>query len=417
MTTLGSPQVERAWLHGDAVVPADPLSLLPRDATVAVALSGGVDSSVAASLLVAGGFSVFGVTLSLWDMAPEVVKDRGCCSVEAADDARRVAHRLGIRHYIWNMKESFERSVVEPFEAEYAAGRTPNPCVHCNQRIKFGELLRAVRQLGATHLATGHYARVGTRGPFSTLHRAADAAKDQSYTLYRLDQEQLSAAVFPLGAMEAKRKVRQLAMASALPVAGKPESQDLCFVADTLSSHLEQRLGMTLGEGDIVDESGRVLGQHQGLYRYTVGQRRRLGPAAVGGTGELFYVLALDMERNQVVVGPRSSLGHRRLALSDCRWTAGVAPAPGTRVGVQLRSHASPVPMLVDSETREQAGVQQMAVWANGPVGRDDGRSSAWGLVQLSSEEPVFGASPGQSAVLYAGDEVLGGGIVGAIGD
>ncbi|MGD1034048.1 MAG: tRNA 2-thiouridine(34) synthase MnmA [Candidatus Dormibacteria bacterium] len=368
------------------IVPADPFDLLPRGAVVAVAMSGGVDSSVAAARCVARGVTTWGVTLAMWAGDREQVRDRGCCSVDAVEDARRVADRLGIRHLTWNLESEFAAEVITGFEDDYASGRTPNPCVRCNQRVKFGVLLARARAIGATHVATGHYARIGRRAESWTLHRASEVGKDQSYTLHRLDQAQLGAALLPLGDVGRKADVRAEAAALGLGTAAKPDSQELCFVGDDLAGDLSRRLAGRFQPGPIVDGAGRVLGEHRGLPFYTVGQRGRLGIAPDRPDAVPLYVLELDAAANRVVVGPAGELGRSRLTAGDCRWVGGRPPEGGGRVEAQLRAHGRAHPAEV--------------------IGAG-GRS-----VELRFPEPVGQVSPGQSVVLYRGDEALGGGVV-----
>ncbi len=371
-----------------AALPADPLDLVPRDAVVAVAMSGGVDSSVAAARCVARGLRVIGITLAMWPRTREVERDRGCCSVDAVEDARRVCTRLGIPHYPWNLEDDFAALVIRDFEDEYAAGRTPNPCVRCNQRVKFGALLDRALALGATHVATGHYARIGRRGDVVTLHRAVDARKDQAYTLHRLSQHALRHAVFPLGAMAGKQAVRALAAELGLVTAAKPDSQELCFVDVSLSEELQRRLRGRFAPGPIVDSvSGDVVGEHRGLPFYTVGQRTRLNVAPRTPDAQPLHVLRLDVSRNAVVVGPRAALLRTRVLSRDVSWIAGDAAPPraGTRCTVQLRAHGAAHPAVV------------------APGAAD---------TLLHFDPPVAQVSPGQSAVVYRGDEVLGGGTV-----
>src|SRR5580700_10127552 len=264
----------------EVAVPADrPLDLLPRSAVIAVAMSGGVDSSVAAARVAGTGLRAFGITLAMWRGGRETIRDRGCCSIDAVDDARRVATTLAMPHYVWNLEEDFESSVVRDFEDGYAQGTTPNPCVRCNQRVKFGVLLERARAAGASHLVTGHYARTGRRGALTTLHRARDGRRDQAYVLHRLDQRQLRSAVFPLGGDESKAGVRAEAAALGLGTAAKPESQDLCFVESDMRSELRLRLAGRFAPGAITDLGGTVLGEHEGLPFFTVGQRAGLGIA------------------------------------------------------------------------------------------------------------------------------------------
>lgn len=370
----------------DPVVAEDPFALLPDGAVVAVAMSGGVDSSVAAARSAARVRTV-GITLALWPRDREIVRDRGCCSIDAVEDARRVATALGIRHYVWNLEEEFTRDVIAPWEEAYAAGRTPNPCVGCNARVKFGVLLERARAAGATHLATGHYARSGRREDAPTLHRAADRAKDQSFTLHRLSRDQLAAAVLPLGGVESKSTVREEAQRLGLVTARKPDSQELCFVDVSLSQELERRLGGRYTPGPMLDLAGRVLGEHRGLPFYTVGQRGRLGLAPDRPDAEPLYVVAIDAAANSVTVGPRSALDRDRAVLDDCAWVDGEGPAPGATVELQLRAHGAAHTVTV--------------------AGRDGGR-----MVLLAGREPLHQVSPGQAAAVYRGDEVLGGGVV-----
>ena len=365
----------------------DPFAAVPETAVIAVAMSGGVDSSVAAARCVSAGRQVIGITLAMWPGDRLQERDRGCCSIDAVDDARRVADRLGIAHYTWNLEDDFHESVIADFEAEYAAGRTPNPCVRCNERIKFGTLLARARAAGARHLATGHWARLdreGTAPP--VLRRAADLRKDQSYTLHRLGPEQLAAAVFPLGAVPSKADLRREAEVLGLRTAAKPESQELCFVEGDLRADLERRLAGRFTPGEILDEEGRAVGRHRGLPFYTVGQRTGLGLAPARPDAVPLHVLDLVPASNAVVVGPRARLERRSITAADCRWTSGEPPRPGDACLVQLRAHGAAHPATVISA---------------GP-----------GATQVICDPPVLQVAPGQSLVLYDGDAVLGGGVV-----
>jgi tRNA-uridine 2-sulfurtransferase len=350
-------------------------------------MSGGVDSSVAAARVAGTGLHAFGITLAMWRGSRETVRDRGCCSIDAVDDARRVATALDLPHYVWNLEADFEAAVVRDFEDGYAGGITPNPCVRCNQRIKFGVLLERARAAGATHLVTGHYAQTGRRGAFATLHRARDARRDQAYVLHRLDQHQLQSAVFPLGGDESKGGVRAEAARLGLGTAAKAESQDLCFVDTDMKSDLRVRLAGRFAAGDITDAAGTVLGRHDGLPFFTVGQRAGLGIAPSTPDASPRYVIDLVPGRNAVVVGPRDVLRRSVIEASSCRWVAGSPPPPETRCEAQLRAHGAPHPAWIEA-------------------------SNAAGEVRVRFDTAVDQASPGQSLVLYRGDEVLGGGLI-----
>jgi tRNA-uridine 2-sulfurtransferase len=371
----------------EVAVAADrPLDLLQRSAVIAVAMSGGVDSSVAAARVAATGRRAFGITLAMWAGNRETVRDRGCCSIDAVDDARRVAAALGLPHYVWNLERDFEGEVVRDFEEGYAEGITPNPCVRCNQRIKFGVLLERARAAGATHLATGHYARTGRRGSLATLHRARDPRRDQAYVLHRLDQRQLHSVVFALGGDESKAGVRAEAAALGLGTAAKPESQDLCFIESDMRSELRLRLAGRFAPGAIIESDGTMVGHHEGLPFFTVGQRAGLGIPPSRPDAVPRYVIELLPDVNTVVVGPRESLRRSTVEASSFRWVAGSAPPSGTECEAQLRAHGDPHRARIEA-------------------GDDD-------IVRVRFETPVDQAAPGQSLVLYRGDEVLGGGLI-----
>ena len=343
---------------------------------VVVAMSGGVDSSVAASLVVERGDEAIGVTMNLAGASSR------CCSLEDADDARRVADRLGMRFYVANYRERFQREVIEEFASAYLAGRTPIPCVACNQRFKFEYLLERAKVFGAAVVASGHYARVD-RDPETglfRLRRAADPRKDQTYFLFGLSQAQLGAVEFPLGGLT-KTEVRERARALGLATADKPESQEICFVPDgDYAGAVERARPEALpGEGEIVDAEGRVLGRHRGIHHYTVGQRRGLGIAAA----ERLYVTALDAERNRVVVGGERELEVPVARIEQVHWIAGAPPACGTRAQVKIRHQHAAAPARL--EPRGDAA-----------------------LVRFDA--PVRAVAPGQAAVFYQDDVVLGGG-------
>ena len=353
---------------------------------VLAALSGGVDSAVAAARAVEAGHDVVGVHMALSRNRDHFrTGSRGCCSIEDAGDARRAADVLGIPYYVWDLSEQFEETVVADFLAEYSAGRTPNPCVRCNEHIKFAVLLDRATALGFDAVCTGHYARIEIRPDTRELHRARDAAKDQSYVLAVMGPDRLANAMFPLGDAASKEDVRAEAAARGLGVSAKPDSYDICFVADgDTQGFLRDRLGSRPGE--IVDSGGVVVGRHDGAYAYTVGQRRglRLGrPAPDGGPR---YVLDVQPVTNTVVVGTADELD-----LAGLRGSAGVWFTRPTgewfECAVQVRAHGEPAP------ARARA------------VPDDDG---AWPGMEVELAEPLRGLAPGQSAVLYDGTRVLG---------
>jgi tRNA-specific 2-thiouridylase len=343
-------------------------------------MSGGVDSAVAAARMVDAGHEVVGVHLALSRKAATLRESaRGCCTVEDAGDARRVADVLGIPFYVWDLAGRFERDVVDDFVAEYAAGRTPNPCVRCNERIKFTALLDKAVALGFDAVATGHYASVVTRADgVRELHRAVDPAKDQSYVLGVLDADQLARSFFPLGDTT-KPQIREEAAARGFFVAGKPDSHDICFIPDgDTRGWLAGRLGEQ--PGDVVDTTGAVLGRHTGAYAYTVGQRRGLGIARDRLDGEPRYVVRVRTETNTVVVGTQDLLGADALVGTHARW-CGDAPDGVVAVGAQLRAHGEELPATA---------------WADGSE------------VHVRLARPARGVAPGQSVVLYDGTRVVG---------
>lgn len=344
-------------------------------ARVFVAMSGGVDSSVTAALLLEQGHDVTGVTMQLW---PSSADEGGCCSVSAVRDARRVCDLLGIPHYTLNFRDAFEREVVTPFAEEYASGRTPNPCIVCNDRLKFSDLLARVSAQGADFLATGHYARiVHDEAGVPWLARGLDATKDQSYFLYRLTHTQLEHILFPVGEL-AKSTVRAYAERLGLHVAEKPDSQEVCFAsAGEHASVVAERRPQALVPGEIVDESGTVVGRHDGIARYTVGQRKGLG---VSGP-EPSYVVSIDAEHNRVVIGPRSALRIERVEADDVIWHG---PAEET-VSAMVRYRMQP----------------------RGALARFDGSR-----LSVDFTEPLEAVAPGQAVVCYRGDVVIGGGTI-----
>ena len=343
---------------------------------VVVAMSGGVDSSVAAAMLVERGDEAIGVTLHLAGATSR------CCSLDDADDARRVAERLGIRFYVANYADRFRQEVIEAFADAYLAGRTPIPCVTCNQRFKFDYLFERARVFGSSRVATGHYARVD-RDPetgLRRLRRAHDANKDQTYFLFGLDQAQLEAADFPLGD-STKDEVRERARALGLATADKPESQEICFVPDGDCAAVvgRTRPGRLPGAGDVVDGEGRVLGRHDGIHHFTVGQRRGLGIAAE----RRLYVTAIDAARNRVVVGGERELDAPVARVERVHWIAGRPPQPGARASVRVRHRHEGASATLEPGEHE---------------------------TRVHFDAPVRAVAPGQAAVFYDGDVVLGGG-------
>ena len=340
---------------------------------VVVAMSGGVDSSVVAALAARTGAETIGVTLQLYDHGEAVGRAGSCCAGRDIRDARAVCDRLGIAHYVFDHESSFREQVIDDFADEYLAGRTPIPCIKCNMGPKFTDLLALARDLGADCLATGHYVRRVEGAEGAELHRAADPARDQSYFLFATTPAQLDYLRFPLGGMP-KPRVRELAAELGLGVAGKPDSQDICFVPDGDYARLVKKLRPEAGAGgEIVDEAGRVLGTHKGLIHFTVGQRRGL---EIGGSPEPLYVLRLEPEMRRVVAGPRAALAVRAARIERLNWIGSGHAGPLT---AKVRSLAKPVPARLDGD-------------------------------RVVFDAPEYGVAPGQAAVLYAGDRVLGGG-------
>ena len=360
---------------------------------VAVAMSGGVDSSAVAALLQQQGRTVVGLTMQLWNQRrlPDLQGDgpaqHRCCSLDDVYDAKAVAQHLNFPHYVVNFEEQFEARVVRPFVGEYLAGRTPIACTNCNTEVKFEPLLRMARQIGAERLATGHYARIRKNGDTGRweLLRARDGTKDQSYFLWGLSQEQLSRSDFPLGELT-KEEVRALARRANLPVAEKPESMELCFVPAgnyvqfiQAYSH-ESGTPLQNGEGEIVNETGNVIGHHNGVHNFTIGQRKGLGFAA----GKPLYVLSLDPEKNRVVVGEADVLRKTVCEVEGVNWISCGKPSAPLRAFAKIRHKHEPAPATIE------------------PL--------AAGIVRLTFDTPQRAITPGQAAVFYDGNIVLGGG-------
>jgi tRNA-specific 2-thiouridylase len=354
-----------------------------KETRVVVAMSGGVDSSVTAALLAEQGYQVVGVTLQLYDHGAAVQKKGACCAGQDIHDARRVADRLGVPHYVLDYESRFRAAVMDDFADSYLRGETPIPCVRCNQTVKFRDLLETARDLEADALATGHYVarREGPEGP--ELHQAADTGRDQSYFLFATTAEQLAFLRFPLGGLP-KAEVRALAQRFGLAVAAKPDSQDICFVPNGSYARVVERLRPGAAEpGDIVDLDGRVLGRHEGIINFTVGQRRGIG---IGGTPEPLFVVGLDAAARRVVVGPRRALARDRVRVRQVNWLEGAAAqaSEGRAVLVKLRSAQAPAAARVFAD--------------------------ADGTAEVVLDAPQHGIAAGQAAVFYDATRLVGGG-------
>jgi tRNA-uridine 2-sulfurtransferase len=333
----------------------------PRDTRVVVAMSGGVDSSVVAAMLAEEGYDVVGVTLQLYDHGAALAKKGACCAGRDIHDARRVAETMGFPHYVLDYENTFREAVIEEFADAYLAGATPVPCIRCNERVKFKDLLATARDLEADCMATGHYIqrKVGTAGP--ELHQAADGARDQSYFLFSTTPEQLSYLRFPLGHLGSKAETRALAAKYGLPVADKPDSQDICFVPNGNYAAVIEKLRPGAAEpGDIVDTAGRVLGTHRGVIHYTIGQRKGLG---IGGLDDPLYVVRLDPGLRHVIVGPKEALSTRIIPVREINWL-GDAPfdsRPEWHLGVKVRSTRGPRSAILRPLSATTAEVELIA--------------------------------------------------------
>ena len=354
---------------------------------VVVAMSGGVDSSVAAALLQEQGYQVIGITMQVWpsnELGGEAESFGGCCGLGAVADAKQVAHRLGISHYVVNFRDVFAQRVIDNFCQEYSLGRTPNPCVRCNQFVKFGALLQKAKELDASFVATGHYAQIddGNADGRRLLRKGIDRRKDQSYFLYVMTQQQLKHSLFPLGEFT-KERVRQIAEELELPVADKPESQEICFIPDNdYPEFLKEYVDEAVTPGPILDGQGNILGEHQGIAFYTVGQRKGLGISS----REPLYVVTINRERNAIIVGNREEIYGTELTASELNWIA--------VEGLEQ-------PMKIKAKVRYlHQGAEALVT----PSGENS--------VQVRFEEPQMALTPGQAIVFYDGDTVVGGGTI-----
>jgi tRNA-specific 2-thiouridylase len=345
-------------------------------------MSGGVDSAVAAALLARSGHDVIGLSMQLYDQRSSPEAFGSCCSLDDLQDARRVCAAIGVPHYTLNLEREFREKVVQDFLAEYSAGRTPIPCVHCNADLKFSTLVDRASGFGAAAVATGHYAQVtfdeDTRK--YRLWRSADRDKDQSYFLFSLTQDQLAHAMFPVGHLR-KTEVRQHAQQLGLVVADKPDSHEICFVPDgDAAGYVDRHAGHVDRGGDIVDSGGKLLGRHAGVHRLTVGQRKGLGLA----TGRPMYVLKLDAADARVTVGPREELGRRTLVAADVNWISGAAPREPRRLTARIRHRHTDAPATITADGHDRASV--------------------------TFDDLQLAIAPGQAVVFYDGEEVIGGG-------
>ena len=345
---------------------------------VAVAMSGGVDSSLAAALLKEAGYEVIGITMQIWP-SDEQARFGGCCGLEAIEDAKKVAYKLGIPHYVVNFRDIFAQKVIADFCLEYSLGRTPNPCIRCNQYIKFDALIKKAKELDYSFIATGHYARIEQSPNGYCLLKAVDLTKDQSYFLYTLGQSELQHLLLPIGNLH-KVEVRRLSAEMGLPTATRRESQDVCFIPDNdyrsfIAKHIP------LKSGDIVDTNGKILGRHSGLAQYTVGQRQGLGLAS----NKRLYVIRLDAASNRLVVGTKDQLLGNRLFASKLSWVSGEAPKEPVDITAKIRYRSPEVTAKLHLND---------------------------GVVEVNFQQPQWAIAPGQAIVFYQGNVILGGGII-----
>ncbi len=353
---------------------------------VVIAMSGGVDSSVAAALLLEQGFDVIGITMKIWsDSVEDKIDEGGCCSLSAVDDARRVANQLGIPYYVMNFEDVFEKKVIDYFVEEYKCGRTPNPCIACNRFVKFEALLQKAAALGADYLSTGHYAKIeyNKRTHRYLLKKSAAESKDQTYALYNLNQEQLKCVLMPLGDFNNKEEIRRIAEKLGLYVANKPDSQEICFVSDNdYASFIKQRTGQTSERGNFVDKRGNILGQHDGIINYTIGQRKGLGIAF----GKPMFVVGIDAKNNRVILGEKGDEFAESLVATDLNFIPFEKLEKQMNVTAKIRYSAKEADAIISPY--------------------EDGK------VYVKFKSPQRAITPGQAVVFYDGDVVVGGGII-----
>lgn len=355
-----------------------------KSGTIAVAMSGGVDSSVTAAMLVEAGYDVVGLTMQLYDHGAATSKSKTCCAGQDIYDARRVADKLGIPHYVLDYEKTFEADVITPFAEAYRQGETPIPCILCNQTVKFRDLIAAARDIGAAGLATGHYVQKGETPEGPVMLRAVDADRDQSYFLFSTTRDQLSFLHFPLGGLP-KSETRELAVKYGLSVADKPDSQDICFVPTGRYTEIVSKFSDEgFVPGQIVHIDGRVLGQHEGIENFTIGQRRGIG---IGGTKDPLYVVAINPDTATVQVGPKDALARQTIMLRDLNWLGAdeELSGRGAKILARVRNAHAPAPARIVRGENEAVS-------------------------RVEFDEPLYGVSPGQACVLYQGDLVLGGG-------